>query len=243
MKKIFTLLAVAAVAMSADAQTWNVTPEFVAADNATYAETTDCPVTFSADGSWAAVKADQFGTAEAYPALTHSIQGGNNPKAGGNGYKKGDNTSFPDEGCGYIFSPAKDGSLDIYAKLASGKPSFIVTSNNEHATYTGVKVDGTPCEWIAATVVEGVKGINGDGQCTLTVPVKAGVKYCLVTDGSKATLYGYNFTATGSSAIDDILVDENAPVEYFNLQGIRVANPENGLFIRRQGKNVTKVIL
>ncbi|MDE6099160.1 MAG: hypothetical protein K2G24_09755 [Muribaculaceae bacterium] len=48
------------------------------------------------------------------------------------------------------------------------------------------------------------------------------------------------------SGIGDIAVDaadENAPVEYFNLQGVRVQNPENGLYIRRQGKNVTKVIL
>lgn len=44
------------------------------------------------------------------------------------------------------------------------------------------------------------------------------------------------------SGIGNIIVDENAPVEYFNLQGIKVANPENGLFIRRQGKQVTKVI-
>ncbi len=48
-----------------------------------------------------------------------------------------------------------------------------------------------------------------------------------------------------SSAITDIEVDsnENAPVEYFNLQGVRVENPSNGLFIRRQGTDVTKVIL
>lgn len=38
-------------------------------------------------------------------------------------------------------------------------------------------------------------------------------------------------------------IDENAPVEYFNLQGVRVANPENGLYIRRQGSKVTKVVL
>lgn len=38
-------------------------------------------------------------------------------------------------------------------------------------------------------------------------------------------------------------VEENAPVEYFNLQGVRVANPENGLYIRRQGKTCTKVVL
>ena len=42
--------------------------------------------------------------------------------------------------------------------------------------------------------------------------------------------------------VADITVDNsNAPVEYFNLQGIRVANPENGLFIRRQGKQDSKV--
>lgn len=37
--------------------------------------------------------------------------------------------------------------------------------------------------------------------------------------------------------------DENAPVEYYNLQGIRVENPTSGLYIRRQGSTTTKVIL
>ncbi len=37
--------------------------------------------------------------------------------------------------------------------------------------------------------------------------------------------------------------DANAPVEYFNLQGVRVANPENGLFIRRQGNKAEKVVI
>jgi|GEM_PF-1985593 len=44
------------------------------------------------------------------------------------------------------------------------------------------------------------------------------------------------------NAISDIEADVNAPVEYFNLQGVRVANPENGLYIMRQGNKVTKVI-
>lgn len=37
--------------------------------------------------------------------------------------------------------------------------------------------------------------------------------------------------------------NENAPIEYFNLQGIRVENPSNGIFIRRQGTQVTKVVV
>ena len=47
---------------------------------------------------------------------------------------------------------------------------------------------------------------------------------------------------TKASGINDINVDNaNAPVEYFNLQGIRVENPSNGLYIRRQGNKVEKV--
>ncbi len=44
----------------------------------------------------------------------------------------------------------------------------------------------------------------------------------------------------GNIAVDN---DENAPVEYFNLQGVRVSNPENGLYIKRQGNKATKVYI
>lgn len=57
------------------------------------------------------------------------------------------------------------------------------------------------------------------------------------------SLYVVNYAAAGSSAIDNIATDANAPVEYYNLQGMRVDNPENGLFIRRQGSKVSKVII
>ncbi len=46
------------------------------------------------------------------------------------------------------------------------------------------------------------------------------------------------------SAIESIETDNSGlPVEYFNLQGVRVDNPANGLFIRRQGSKVSKVII
>lgn len=45
-------------------------------------------------------------------------------------------------------------------------------------------------------------------------------------------------------SIKDIDIDsDNAPVEYFNLNGIRVNKPENGVFIRRQGNKISKIIL
>ena len=50
------------------------------------------------------------------------------------------------------------------------------------------------------------------------------------------------YKEAGTSSIEETVADENAPVEYFNLQGIRVNNPENGLYIRRQGNTVTKIM-
>lgn len=37
--------------------------------------------------------------------------------------------------------------------------------------------------------------------------------------------------------------DDNAPVEYFNLQGMKVNNPESGLYIIRKGNKASKVVL
>ncbi|MBD5265851.1 MAG: hypothetical protein HDS44_02665 [Bacteroides sp.] len=51
--------------------------------------------------------------------------------------------------------------------------------------------------------------------------------------------FGNDFTGIADITADD----DNAPVEYFNLQGIRVDNPTPGLYIRRQGKKVEKVVV
>ena len=52
------------------------------------------------------------------------------------------------------------------------------------------------------------------------------------------------FGPKSTSGIEGVVVeeveDENAPVEYYNLQGVRVANPETGLYIVKHGKKVSK---
>lgn len=50
----------------------------------------------------------------------------------------------------------------------------------------------------------------------------------------------YGLDTTG---IADIEAEENGVVEYFNLQGVRVDEPANGLYIRRAGNKVEKVIV
>lgn len=68
------------------------------------------------------------------------------------------------------------------------------------------------------------------GTITMVTPEEGADKIAMVT-----------FTK-GGDGIEGIKIDNNAAVEYFNLQGVRVANPENGLFIARQGSKVVKVV-
>lgn len=50
--------------------------------------------------------------------------------------------------------------------------------------------------------------------------------------------------STGGAGVEGIETEAVAgEVEYYNLQGVRVANPENGMFVRRQGNKTTKVVL
>ena len=49
------------------------------------------------------------------------------------------------------------------------------------------------------------------------------------------------FTST-TSGVENIIAAPQGEVEYYNLQGVKVANPENGVFIRVQGGKATKVV-
>lgn len=52
------------------------------------------------------------------------------------------------------------------------------------------------------------------------------------------------YAAGGESGINSAVVDNsNAPVEYYNLQGVRVVNPTRGIYVMRQGNKATKVLL
>ncbi|MCH5326496.1 MAG: hypothetical protein J1E29_04745 [Duncaniella sp.] len=46
-----------------------------------------------------------------------------------------------------------------------------------------------------------------------------------------------------NASLTQIATEADAPAVYYNLQGVRVENPANGLYIRKQGNTVTKVIL
>ncbi len=61
--------------------------------------------------------------------------------------------------------------------------------------------------------------------------------------GKDIGAYEYDGVNPNEDTAVEVVATEaaDAPVEYYNLQGMRVANPANGIFIRRQGNKATKV--
>ncbi|MCC8119193.1 MAG: hypothetical protein LIP09_10690 [Bacteroidales bacterium] len=62
-----------------------------------------------------------------------------------------------------------------------------------------------------------------------------------------AWYYGYldlYWDCQGTVGISSVAAEtENAPVEYYNLNGVRVENPSNGIYIVKQGSKVTKQVI
>lgn len=70
--------------------------------------------------------------------------------------------------------------------------------------------------------------------------VPAGVEVG-IADGVNKTFVTYSLTG-GSVGVDSIAT-ENDEIEYYNLQGVKVVNPEKGIYIKKQGNKSTKVVL
>ncbi len=72
------------------------------------------------------------------------------------------------------------------------------------------------------------------------------VEFPIVTKGSykRADITTIKVTFKKTSGIADVEIDANAPVEYFNLQGVRIEGELTpGLYIRRQGNAAAKVLV
>lgn len=148
----------------------------------------------------------------------------------------------------------------------SGDVTFAVLSNNNGNPSENITILYNGNCNIGVSLSKGCSiEVPADGQLTNEEPIElipsdkyeyvdnfALVKNC--SDFSKFDLKStsYHLEANDGnlvlvsgdlSGISAVVADENAPVEYYNLQGIRVENPSNGIFIRRQGTKTTKVAL
>ena len=121
-----------------------------------------------------------------------------------------------------------DGGSDAYFSFCSEKPA----TDDWQAVGQRYGADATSDQPISVGQTLGIK--KGD----------VAFKVANVSGNYKVVLDLANSTCTLSTAagVEGVAVDANAPVEYFNLQGVRVANPENGLYIVRRGNKIEKVV-
>lgn len=90
------------------------------------------------------------------------------------------------------------------------------------------------CTFSAGTLADNVLSIPENGNVT-SVDINA-----TATCGFTAIKVVF----AKSSGINDVEIDANAPVEYYNLQGVRVEGElVPGLYIRRQGNTASKVLV
>ncbi|MGN0223328.1 MAG: hypothetical protein ACI4AM_04800 [Muribaculaceae bacterium] len=148
---------------------------------------------------------------------------------------------------------------------------FAVNASTNTATVTNGLVaeqqdsKGNVYQFYLYDLVEGADGLDfddtvvdfqimmQDGMTLLYAPYTA----CLDANGNYTLIpnvVAYNMIVVyqgdliaDMAGVEDIRIDTdntNAPVEYFNLQGQRVANPAAGqVYIRRQGSEATKVLV
>ena len=56
-------------------------------------------------------------------------------------------------------------------------------------------------------------------------------------------IYKFSGKTGEMSGIDTIISSDTDIVEYYTLQGVRVEKPEKGIYIKKQGSRITKVVL
>lgn len=89
------------------------------------------------------------------------------------------------------------------------------------------------------------QSVTATAPAYTVVPVEGDSKsvYILMyNNGAPAAKWQFSVSeTTGVEGVET--VDADAPAVYYNMQGVRVANPAKGLYIRVQGNKATKVVL
>lgn len=88
----------------------------------------------------------------------------------------------------------------------------------------------TELSYMVGTSEKSLDNLNIKAEFTVTVGQGADKKTAVF------------FVDTDTAGVNEIVIDKNQPVEYYDLQGRMVTDPAKGLYIMRQGAKSVKVI-
>ncbi|MDE6718150.1 MAG: hypothetical protein K2J70_08160 [Muribaculaceae bacterium] len=150
------------------------------------------------------------------------------------------------------------GAPDEWKLVEAGKNIYKVVLEGEMAIKAGNSFKVADADWgainygaaegesdvfldvEAGLVLKSNDNLTAKEECTgvVWVNLNEGSTYVLLTnDKDFVPEWGDN------SAVATIAASNNVAVKYYNLQGVQVANPENGLFIAVKGDKVSKVLV
>ena len=143
-------------------------------------------------------------------------------------------------------------TIDAASKKATATDALIGRASDETQTID-FYVMSADQSTVSTNVVLDMNVVEEDGQF-VTVFTSANIlgisdkTWAYYISESNYMCLNFEFYVNGdllsAAGVEGVTVaDENAPVEYYNLQGVKVANPESGLYIRRQGNIATKVLI
>lgn len=149
----------------------------------------------------------------------------------------------------FDWTPMTDGGQGIWDKT---KIAVVVETDGKETIFPVeeiVKQDGMdgskaidPYKWYNVDIAfSGIK-LNKDSRITLR-NADPDFPDCGVDVKKRWFIDNIKVYADNGSSVAEIENEANAPVEYYNMQGIRVANPEKGLYIVKQGNKILKQIL
>ena len=149
----------------------------------------------------------------------------------------------------------KDGSVTFtkQAKQVIGSNAvYFRNDQNWPQVYAYAWKNGTETNYLGAWPGTLMKTTVIDGQTWYWIEVPEAVSgedgIIFNAGAGQAQTDDFVFTAGGSynnmgTVGVDTLLDEEAEVEYYTLQGVRVSEPAPGIYVRRQGNKVSKVVV
>lgn len=124
-------------------------------------------------------------------------------------------------------------------KLDATKLILIVNDDDEHQfAVPAHTLSNGHIEWIPTEVDFGDYALKNGDRITVRNDDDGWTK----ATAQRYYLRNFKLTTTDDVAtgVEELEMDENSPVEYYTLEGIRVSEPATGLYIVRKGGKVTK---